>query len=374
MGAVKRLESSSGRLESEREPVLLDRGRAGVPAERREPPNIGTKLREARLQARHKLADIARALNLAEANLKAIEEGRFRDLPGPTYAIGFVRSYARHLGLDADAAVAAARDEIRYSPGHSRLAFPTPSAGGGAPRRSLLLASAVLLAVVYGGWYYLTQPRGGLDLIPAVPERLAELAAGPLPSSETPAPVPSGDPGAGEAAALAAIAPAAGPAPASAGEAPLPAATAPSAQLGAANAAAPAAAAATAVEVAALEDGSPPPIPPAADQPAEGVNAYVPHVYGAAYGTTRVTLVASGESWVQVRGPGDELLLTRMLRAGDKYVVPDRSDLTLVTGNAGALSFVVDGQALAPLGESGEVVRGIALDAQRLLAGTARAR
>jgi len=400
---MKRPRSQSGPPAPEREPVLLDGRRPAAPAGTAPPQGVGATLREARLRSRRDLADVARALNLPEASLKAIEDGRFRELPGPTYAIGFVRSYAAHVGLDTKAAVAAARDEIRHDPGRSTLAFPAASGGGGVPGRSLLVASAVLVAVVYGGWYYVTQPQGELDLIPPVPERLSALTGAQPDEPAAPPSASNTDP----ATALGEIAPAAGTPTGSVPAAPTePALAAPggasavAAPTGASMAAVadrkplpadagsgfPSAAAEPAVEpldvpsnapapmVAALEDDAPPPIPQSTQQPPRASDAYVPQVFGAPYGTTRVTLVASDESWVQVRGPGDELLLTRLLRPGDKYVVPDRTDLTLVTGNAGALSVVVDGQALPSLGDRGEVVRGISLDATRLLAGTARER
>jgi cytoskeleton protein RodZ len=64
---------------------------------------------------------------------------------------------------------------------------------------------------------------------------------------------------------------------------------------------------------------------------------------------------------VQVRQAGGEPLFTRLMAAGERYQVPDRAGLTLATGNAGGLRLTLDGQALAPLGESGEVKRNISL-------------
>ena len=46
------------------------------------------------------IAQVSRALKIRKDHLEALEEDRLEDLPGKTYAIGFVRSYARHLGLD----------------------------------------------------------------------------------------------------------------------------------------------------------------------------------------------------------------------------------------------------------------------------------
>src|ERR1700760_1943428 len=48
---------------------------------------------------------VADILRIRPAVLEAIEAGRFDLLPGSVYAIGFVRSYATYLGLDAEALV-----------------------------------------------------------------------------------------------------------------------------------------------------------------------------------------------------------------------------------------------------------------------------
>ena len=91
--------------------------------------------------------------------------------------------------------------------------------------------------------------------------------------------------------------------------------------------------------------------------------------YGAANRDARIVLTAIAESWVQVRDSRQNVVLTRMLQPGDSYRVPDRDDLTLLTGNAGGLEITVDGIAIAPLGPSGAVRRDIALIPLRL-AGT----
>lgn len=78
------------------------------------------------------------------------------------------------------------------------------------------------------------------------------------------------------------------------------------------------------------------------------------------------------DSWVQVRDTSnDSLLMTRLLKAGEEYVVPDQKGLKLLTGNAGALDVLVDGQKVPALGPIGAVRRNIALDAALLRAGTA---
>lgn len=71
-------------------------------------------------------------------------------------------------------------------------------------------------------------------------------------------------------------------------------------------------------------------------------------------------------SWVEIRDKGGKAMLSRVLKAGDQYYVPDRPDLTISIGNAGGVEVEVDGQKLRQLGETGQVLRRLPLDAEYL--------
>ncbi|MBI3517020.1 MAG: DUF4115 domain-containing protein, partial [Proteobacteria bacterium] len=107
-----------------------------------------------------------------------------------------------------------------------------------------------------------------------------------------------------------------------------------------------------------------PPVPQVAAVPNDG------RVFGAQNNDSRVVIKARGESWVQIRDASNTPLLTRVLRPGDSYRVPNQAGLVMMTGNAGVLDVFVDGSAAPPLGAVGAVRRNIALDADRLRAGT----
>ena len=124
--------------------------------------------------------------------------------------------------------------------------------------------------------------------------------------------------------------------------------------------------AAAAVPPPPLGSTSLPPPPPSTSFGA-GASGYVPQKFGGGNSDARVVVRAKADSWVQVQGPRNELLLTRILRAGDTYHAPNRDDLVMVTGNAGALEIIVDGETLGPLGPLGAVRRDISLDADKLL-------
>src|SRR3546814_4986655 len=66
----------------------------------------------------------------------------------------------------------------------------------------------------------------------------------------------------------------------------------------------------------------------------------------------RVRLEATAPAWIQVRGANNEQVFTRLLHAGERYIVPPgQAGLTLLTGNAGGLKIIVDGRTLPPLGD-----------------------
>ncbi len=118
-----------------------------------------------------------------------------------------------------------------------------------------------------------------------------------------------------------------------------------------------------------------PPLPMVAPivPPAAPVDLVLANREGQIFGATsgRVVVLAHQDSWVQITGAAGELLLTRILRAGDKYIAPAREDLVMMTGNAGALEVSVDGKVIPPLGPPGTVRRNVSLSAEKLLNGTA---
>src|SRR5471030_3161980 len=73
---------------------------------------VGQDLRAARLRRGDDLATVSRSLKIRKDHLEAVEEDHFNDLPGRTYAIGFVRSYSHYLGLDVTKTVERYKQEI----------------------------------------------------------------------------------------------------------------------------------------------------------------------------------------------------------------------------------------------------------------------
>jgi cytoskeleton protein RodZ len=61
---------------------------------------IGSLLHEKRIAAGLSQADVADKIKLSARQINALEQGRYEELPGHVFIRGFVRSYARALGLD----------------------------------------------------------------------------------------------------------------------------------------------------------------------------------------------------------------------------------------------------------------------------------
>ncbi|MBB2495603.1 RodZ domain-containing protein [Aquipseudomonas ullengensis] len=68
--------------------------------------NPGETLRKARENKEWALADVAAQLNLTVQALRLVESGAFEQLPGHTFSRGYVRSYAKLLGMDSNRLVA----------------------------------------------------------------------------------------------------------------------------------------------------------------------------------------------------------------------------------------------------------------------------
>ena len=122
--------------------------------------SIGEKLRLAREQHTYTLEQVARDTNVSRRFLQALEDEDFSVFPGETYAMGFLRTYAEYLGLDADELIGLFRnlqiqeqplpmsellDTRRHIP--PRLLY----LGGGAAVAVLVIAALVLWKVLSPG-------------------------------------------------------------------------------------------------------------------------------------------------------------------------------------------------------------------------------
>ncbi|MCA3367894.1 MAG: helix-turn-helix domain-containing protein [Roseomonas sp.] len=156
-----------------------------------EAARVGEELREARIALGVSVEDAATQLRINKRYLMALEEGRVKDLPGAAYAVGFVRSYATALGLDADDAVRRFRDVSGTAvTKQGDLVFPEPVPRRGIPTGVL---AALGLALALGGYvaWYQWSGRGErvVDTVPPLPPRLERAADASAPRETPAAPV-----------------------------------------------------------------------------------------------------------------------------------------------------------------------------------------
>jgi cytoskeleton protein RodZ len=315
---------------------------------------IGAMLRRRREEVGQDLATISAVTHIKPIYLKAIEEGRRKDLPGTAYMIGYIRTYADYLGFDGNRLITDYHAELagqrsRAPDKRAEPAEPEPVALSqvqGSP--VLVLGGLVIMALAaYGVWAIVSGGESETQTV-ATDTPVEETApAEPAPSEETAG--QPGTPSPTNAEASTGTEPS-GPVAETVPEETPPAEEAP----------------------AAAEDQ----VPPEADIASTGeevVEESPPQQAAAeAEGQAgKIVVRARLESWIQVTNEKKEVLFSRVLRSGETYTVPEQKGLTLTTGNAGGIEILVNGKKLKSLGTVGLVKRDIPLDAKKLRDGTA---
>ncbi len=297
----------------------------------------GADLRAARERLGWDLTDMAAGLHIRLCHLEALEDGRVTELPGSAYAVGYVRSYAHALGLDAEEMVRRFKAEVAEVGRRTELVFPVPMPDRGLPAGAVMLLGLLLCLGTYIGWYRLSgEGRLPAETVTAIPERLAPLAQQALPPPPNPVAV--------------AQAPAAPPSPDSASPAPDPASVVLADPAPVAQSISPTSAAAALVR-----------------EPAQ--DRTVPLAAAPAPDASRIVLHASADAWMQVKDRTGAILLNRVLKAGDSWTVPRQDGLLLTLGNAGGTDILVDGSATPALGGPGVVRRDLPLDPDAIKGG-----
>jgi transcriptional regulator with XRE-family HTH domain len=281
--------------------IFSDGPRSGMAPQARRPRvtlhpdlEIGAALRAARQALGLSLEQISEETRVRARHLGAIEDARLDLLPSRPFTIGYVRAYAKALGLDADAT--AARYRTEYPSPDDELRTPVGVRNDRRPFRGgllMALAGAAVLAVV--GWNVALHAMAlAPKKAPAVAAHQAAAIARSNATTDGPFDVGAPLPAPAEATAPAPYStPVAGPD-------------------------------GTATNAVAHK-----PDPDAAPQP------FVPQgtIYGAAAGASNLIIQARKSISLEIRGPDGVVYFARQLAAGEAYRVPAVPGLTAEVSN-----------------------------------------
>ncbi len=339
---------------------------------------LGDLMRGERATMGKSLLDVQRDLKIKATYIAAIENADISAFEAPGFIAGFVRSYARYLGMDPDHAFAKFCREANFQVAHgmsqaassasmnakrarmeeARDSIASPAVAFGPARESWVhriepgamgsfaVLAALILALGYGGWSILQEvQRVQLAPVDQAPVVVAEIdpLGGVKPISE-PAPVSE------EVAA----------------NAPAGVTTDPLARMNQPQA--------LAVPVLTSRDGPIAAIKPGevadtqvASAPATASPDVAAPVQVVAEAKPGVEVLAVRPSWVQVAAADGTVLFEKILDAGERYSVPPLQDAPVLrAGNSGSVYFVVNGATFGPAAPGANVVKNVALTAEAL--------
>ncbi|MEL7347571.1 MAG: RodZ domain-containing protein [Pseudomonadota bacterium] len=367
---------------------------------------LGDELRGERACRGWTLRDAARELCIKPEMIAAIENADLSAFPNRSVIPGYVRSYARYLGLDADEMYGRFCVEAGFE--STLVSFGMTGAEGGAPRASekatavtgavgadftasrfavrpaprrigasislggvvsAVSFSALFLALAYGGYTVLQDiQRVGFAPLPDAPAVVADapVISGPIATAAAERPDPSVY-GAGgalfgvETADRVVVERRDGPIssidPANAGLIAGPA-------LAQSPAVRHRAAPLMETRLAAAPVGERGEV--AAEAPA--LPTIVESTVFAAAGPAPRQIVVTDRAWLRVRDESGAKLFEGILEPGEAFDLPAGVVATLRAGNAGDVFVAIDGQRYGPLGNPGSVVKNVSLRAEDVTA------
>jgi cytoskeleton protein RodZ len=268
--------------------------------------SFGEELRRERIIRDISLEEISQATKISLRLLKALEESNVRILPAPTFTRGFIRAYARHLGIDPEEKVNAYLADLAsdsQEPALPKKARPRSRFFRGRRSTAGTIVGGVIAVLVVLGMIASPDRRLKLARVARGERLVAPPKASPVvlknvAVSNEPTPVLVQPAGEKRDAGQPRVRP----------------------------------------EVRAASD-------PSADAPA-------------------ITLVLefSEDSWTRLQADG-RTVLNGVVRHGQIRRFQARSGFRISLGNAGGVRISVDGRALDPLGETGQVIKDIPLPA-----------
>ena len=276
--------------------------------------SIGGELRISREKAGLSLEDVSAQLRISVRHLENIESGDRDRLPGSTYLLGFVRSYAKLLKLNADDMCQRIMDAMTEADFKPELHV----VGGGVSqtdyRTRYIMTGVVLVILAYSGWYLLksdTISTSGFLSVEESPEEIETPSVSSSVSNEVEAGV-------------------------------------------------------TIIPETPLETASP--------EPVENIqeDSDTPQVETVASddvsandnAVSQIMIKATSSTWIELKTEAEETVVAKLLLADEMINIPDDGVYTLTTGNAGGLliGYQGDDASWKTLGVNGEILKMKAID------------
>ncbi len=278
-------------------------------------PTVGQKLQSARLEQKLTLEEVSKELCITKTNLKRIEE-ETDSLSRDVYLIGFIRSYAVFLQLDANELVHEFKESWESLPKVDKnLTFPAPMPQESVPKTRILLGSAALAIILgFAIHQYTNQDSDTPIIAQSQPEAVAEISTFPEEDVISIEPVVMDE----KSAVLS-----------QESETNLTAEMMPK------------------EDESAAETATTPAVP---------------------LGDKQVLMKVSENSWVEVRNLMGDVVISKVFHPGEAQIFTVTDDLILHTGNAGGISLTVGDYTTPPLGDSGQILNNLSLQPEKLLA------
>lgn len=286
---------------------------------------IGQYLRAHREHMGYRLEDVSAAINIRVSQLRAIENDQPDQLPGMIYAVGFVKTYAQFLNLDANAVVeqfkimhSANAETAKKKKDIKKTITDDPYLDNRVPTNAVMGIAALFFLVCLGLWWFskpdTNEQLEALNTVPPPP--VVETVSD---SIEIPMDVPT------EPEELA--------------EDEVPMVTDE-----------------PEVEISNDIEDLPKPVPL---KEKEQLQKQIME--------SRITITALETTWLEVMDGSRRILYKQLLQQGQSFKVPETDQIYLSTGNAGALEFTVDGKKLLPIGATGDILRSVLLTPEILV-------
>ena len=264
--------------------------------------SVGDILRRARLQKNLSIEDLEVAIRVSAAHIRAIEEGRLDVLPGRVYALGFIRAYAEYVGLDGDKMIGLLK---RQSGAKIEPKDRTPTQS--AMLEDYSLPTGKMFGILLAIFLIAVGFRNFYD----GKTYLSNEDIPPVPQELVAQTTLSGKPTLSQIKAAAEQAQSTMP-----------------------------------QNISGTEDTKP-------------ATAEIPE--------NQIVLRAVENVWLEIRNAQRKTVFSRVLSVGEEYwIPPEQTDLIMTLGNAGGLEIVVDGETLPLLGKTGQVIRNVALNHDKL--------